>query len=67
MVEHLLPPDYEAALTKLIGRLPILVITKDFPKAPDVSDLITIIDPSETKVDEIAAFNTRNTGRYAMM
>ena len=64
---HLLPPDYEAALVKLIAKLPRL----DFPKqihqmTDDPSDRIARVDNGLTIVDPIAVFNTRMTGHYNM-
>ena len=63
---HLLPPDYEAVLVKLIAKLPRLEFPKEIHQVnDDVSDCITRED-GLTIVDPIAAFNTRNTGHYRM-
>lgn len=61
---HLLPPDYEAVLVKLLEKLPRLEISKEMLQSDDMSSDITFIDPARVHVDPIAAFNTRNTGHY---
>lgn len=61
---HLLPPDYEAVLVKLIARLPRLEFSKEMLQSDDMSSDITFTDPARVHVDPIAAFNTRNTGYY---
>lgn len=63
---HLLPPDYEAVLVKLIAKLPRLEISKEMLQSSDMSSDITFTDPAGVHVDPIAAFNTRNTGHYNM-
>ena len=77
---HLLPPDYEAVLVKLIAKLPRLEFSKEMLQSSDMSsDItftdparvhvasdITFTDPARVHVDPIAAFNTRNTGHYNM-
>lgn len=63
---HLLPPDYEAVLVKLIPLLPRLEISNETLQSDDMSSEITFTDPAKVHVDPIAAFNTRNTGHYAM-
>lgn len=63
---HLLPPDYEAVLVKLIAQLPRLEISNEMLQSDDMSSEITFTDPAKVHVDPIAAFNTRNTGRYRM-
>ena len=63
---HLLPPDYEAVLVKLIAKLPRLEFSKEMLQVyDDRSDCITREDDL-TIVDPIAVFNTRNTGHYRM-
>ena len=64
---HLLPPDYEAVLVKLIAQLPRLEISKEMLQSSDMSSEITFTDPARVHVDPIAAFNTRNTGHYNMI
>ena len=61
---HLLPPDYEAMLVKLIAQLPRLEFSKEMLQSGDMSSDITFTDPARVHVDPIAAFNTRNTGYY---
>lgn len=61
---HLLPPDYEAVLVKLIARLPRLEFSKEMLQSDDMSSDITFTDPARVHVDPIAALNTRNTGHY---
>lgn len=61
---HLLPPDYEAALVKLLEKLPRLEFSKEMLQSSDMSSDITFTDPARVHVDPIAAFNTRNTGHY---
>ena len=61
---HLLPPDYEAVLVKLLEQLPRLEISKEMLQSSDMSSDITFTDPVRVHVDPIAAFNTRNTGHY---
>lgn len=63
---HLLPPDYEAVLVKLIEQLPRLEISNEMLQSDDMSSEITFTDPAKVHVDPIAAFNTRNTGHYRM-
>ena len=64
---HLLPPDYEAVLVKLIAKLPRLEFPKEIHQMnDDVSDRIARVDNGLTIVDPIAVFNTRNTGHYNM-
>lgn len=63
---HLLPPDYEAALVKLLEKLPRLEFSKEMLQSSDMSSDITFTDPARVHVDPIAAFNTRNTGYYMM-
>ena len=63
---HLLPPDYEAVLVKLIAQLPRLEFSKEMLQSDDMSSDITFTDPARVHVDPIAAFNTRNTGHYSM-
>lgn len=63
---HLLPPDYEAALVKLLEKLPRLEFSKEMLQSSDMSSDITFTDPARFHVDPIAAFNTRNTGYYRM-
>lgn len=63
---HLLPPDYEAALVKLLEKLPRLEFSKEMLQSSDMSSDITFTDPARVHVDPIAAFNTRNTGHYNM-
>ena len=63
---HLLPPDYEAALVKLLEKLPRLEFSKEMLQSSDMSSEITFTDPARVHVDPIAAFNTRNTGYYRM-
>lgn len=63
---HLLPPDYEAVLVKLIEQLPRLEISNEMLQSDDMSSEITFTDPAKVHVDHIAAFNTRNTGHYRM-
>lgn len=64
---HLLPPDYEAALVKLIAKLPRIEFPKEIHQVnDDVSDCITRVDSSKIYVDPIAVFNTRNMGHYRM-
>lgn len=63
---HLLPPDYEAALVKLLEKLPRLEFSKEMLQSSDMSSDITFTDPARVHVDPIAAFNTRNTGYYRM-
>lgn len=61
---HLLPPDYEAALVKLLEKLPRLEFSKEMLQSSDMSSDITFTDPARVHVDPIAAFNTHNTGHY---
>lgn len=63
---HLLPPDYEAALVKLLEKLPRLEFSKEMLQSSDMSSDITFTDPARVHVDPIAAFNTRNTSHYNM-
>ena len=63
---HLLPPDYEAALVKLLEKLPRLEFSKEMLQSSDMFSDITFTDPARVHVDPIAAFNTRNTGHYNM-
>lgn len=63
---HLLPPDYEAALVKLLEKLPRLEFSKEMLQSSDMSSDITFTDPARVHVDPIVAFNTRNTGYYRM-
>ena len=75
---HLLPPDYEAVLVKLIAKLPRLEFPKEIHQMNDdvsdriarvdngLSDRIARVDNGLTIVDPIAVFNTRNTGHYNM-
>lgn len=65
-IVHLLPPDYETVLVKLIAQLPRLEISKEMLQSSDMSSDITFTDPARVHVDPIAAFNTRNTGHYNM-
>ena len=61
---HLLTPDYEAVLVKLIEKLPRLEFPKEIHQVnDDVSDCI-IREDGLRIVDPIAVFNTRNTGHY---
>lgn len=63
---HLLPPDYEAVLVKLLEKLPRLEFSKEMLQGSDMSSEITFTDPARVHVDPIATFNTRNTGYYRM-
>lgn len=63
---HLLPPDYEAVLVKLIAQLPRLEISNEMLQSDDMSSEITFTDPAKVHVDPIAVFNTRMTGHYSM-
>ena len=63
---HLLPPDYEAVLVKLIEQLPRLEISNEMLQSDDMSSEITFTDPAKVHVDPIAAFNTHMTGHYSM-
>lgn len=62
---HLLPPDYEAALLKLLVKLPRIEFPKDDHQMYDVSDRIARVDDLRI-VNPIAIHNTRMTGHYSM-
>ena len=47
---HLLPPDYEAMLVKLIAQLPRLEISKEMLQSSDMSSDITFTDPARVHV-----------------
>lgn len=60
---HLLPPDYEAVLVKLIAKLPKIEFPEDYHQMYDVSDRIARVDDLKI-VNPIAIHNTRMTGHY---
>lgn len=63
---HLLPPDYEAALVKLLVKLPRIEFPKDDHQMyADASDRIARVDDLKI-VNPIAIHNTRMTGHYNM-